>query len=829
MGLRTLRAAVLAVALLILGPAGHALAGEITNSSEDLRTGWYPAESAITPGLVTGGTFGQEWSTPVTGQVYAQPLLDGATVLVATEENDVYALNASNGEVEWEKYLGAPPWNPEEKEVECSDLEPKVGVTSTPVIDTATGVAYMTHKTGAGTGTQWYMDAIEMASGAEKPGFPVLLAGRSQNNGEEFNARYELQRPGLLLMEGVVYAAFGSDCDAGSYKGWIFGVSEAGALKVRWTDERYAGSGIWQSGAGLMSDGPGTIVFATGNGSTPTPGTPGNQPPETLGESVVRVRVEKEGENLQLEPTDFFAPYDAESLSKNDADFASGGVTGLPPEYFGTTSVPHIAVAVGKDGYVYLLNLEHLGGIGEGKNGGDDVVQKIGPYGGVWSRPGVWPGEGGWVYIPTASNGESSSGSAGNLRVYSYGVSGENKPTLALQGTSSEEFGFGSGAPIITSAGTQSGSAVVWIEWAANGGGEGAQLRAYAAKPAYNSTTRKVEPVLLDSWPIGRSAKFATPGIGGGRVFVGTRDGHVIAFGSPVSAPLTAPPTEFQTTTLGSHTERTATLTATREVTITGLQTSPSPEFEMAPQPGLPVTLAQGETLAVPVRFTPGSTGPRGGTLTATLSNGEKVPFSLAGTGQASGPLLEGSPTVITFGGTSPGGSLSATATFRNVGSSNLEIQSVVTPGSPFHAEGVPAPGTEIEPQHSVTIPIDFEPTADGQYEEAIKVESTGGTIELHMTGTSAPPGVLAIEPEERTFGEVAVGGEATRSFVVADTGGSPITIYKSKPPTTEGGFEAVSEPPRGQRDRPRRTPRRDRPIRPEGDGARERRVDHQR
>ena len=178
------------------------------------------------------------------------------------------------------------------------------------------------------------------------------------------------------------------------------------------------------------------------------------------------------------------------------------------------------------------------------------MVQRIGPYGGVWSRPGVWPGEGGWVYIPTASAGTSAGGSAGNLRVYQYGISGSGSPTLSLQGTSAEAFGFSSSAPVITSDGTTPGSALVWIVWAPNGTGEGAQLRAYDPVPVDG------EPVLRWSAPIGTSAKFAIPGVGAGRLYVGTRDGHVLAFGSPVTPVLTGPATVFPTTTVGESAQR---------------------------------------------------------------------------------------------------------------------------------------------------------------------------------------------------------------------------------------------------------------------------------
>src|SRR4051794_20641527 len=137
-------ATICAVAAALLCSSAAAFASGITNSSEDLRTGWYPAESAITPSVVGGGTFGQEWSANVTGQVYAQPLLDENTVLVATENNRVYGLEPATGNQQWATTLTGEPWKA--AEIGCGDLAPEIGVTGTPVIDPATDVAYMTHK-----------------------------------------------------------------------------------------------------------------------------------------------------------------------------------------------------------------------------------------------------------------------------------------------------------------------------------------------------------------------------------------------------------------------------------------------------------------------------------------------------------------------------------------------------------------------------------------------------------------------------------------------------------------------------------------------------------
>jgi len=789
MRIRRIAASVAAAMAALLIAAATASASGITNSSEDLRTGWYPGESEITPGLVSGGTFGQEWSAGVEGQVYAQPLLDEGTLLVATEKNRVYGLDPATGAKQWTTTLGGTPWNP--GEISCSDLTPEIGVTGTPVIDPATDVAYMTHKayaSGSSGPVRYWMDAIELASGHEKAGFPVELAGTAQNDkSQTFTPRTQLQRPGLLLLEGVVYAAFGSDCDADPFQGWIFGVTEGGTVKARWTTETGdSGSGIWQSGAGLTSDGPGTILFSTGNGATPLAPTLGSEPPGTLGESVVRVRVQGNGE---LKASDFFAPYDGATLAAWDADFASGGVTGLPSTWFGTSSVPHLAVAVGKDGYVYLLNRDSLGGIGEGPGEGDKVVQRIGPNGGVWSRPGVWPGQGGWVYIPTASNGKSAGGSAGKLDVYRYGVSGGGQPTLSLAGESSDAFGFGSGAPVVTSSGTSAGSALVWTEWMPNGSGSGAQLRAYDPVPVEG------RPPLRWSAAIGTAVKFGTPGVGAGRIYVGTRDGHVLGFGSPVKQPLSGPATEFPTTTLGSHSVKSVTLTANEPLEVAELASSAPSEFELGTAtPALPAHLAAGQSISFPVTFTPGATGPRAGTVTATLGGGAKAQFSLSGKGQTGTAKLEASPTVLSFGGTAVGSSVSATATFSNVGASPLEVQSVSAPEAPFtvEASALPKPKAQLGPGQSITIPVSFEPDSIGSYTSSLDVQTSAGGAEVQLTGAAAPPGVLQIAPEAVEYGGVGVGGVATRSFTVSNTGGVAITIFKSKPPLG-GEFTATT------------------------------------
>lgn len=501
----------------IAAAGAPAVADTTTAGGDSLRTGWYPNQPALTPALVGDGAFGQLFSTPVTGQVYGQPLVSNGVLFVTTEDNWIYGLDPVTGAVKWQRNVGTPV---NASDVGCPDLSPHVGITATPVIDpSGSGTAYFTAKTYEGDGSPvYYMHGVDLATGAERANFPAQISGTAQNDSTRmFNAKFQLQRPGLLLMGGVVYAAFGGLCDIRPYQGWVFGISTtSGATTARWVaiGGGSDGAAIWQSGGGLVSDGPGRILLATGNsfdGGTPPPGTPGTQPPDGLGESLVRLNVQGNG---QLEATDFFAPYNADSLDSVDRDFGSGAPIALPPQ-FGTESVPDLAIAAGKEGYLYLLDRSNLGGIAEGPNGTDSVVQRIGPYNSVLSRPAVWPGDGGYVYY-----------TMGNLlRVFQYGVDGDGKPSLSLAASSTDAFAYVSSGPVVTSNGTASGSAIVWIIRTPVTSGQNAQLRAYlpVSSGAY--------PTLIWSAPIGISSKFNPPGVGDNRIYVGTADGHVIGFG----------------------------------------------------------------------------------------------------------------------------------------------------------------------------------------------------------------------------------------------------------------------------------------------------------
>ncbi len=507
---------------LLLLTSGLALAGNVTNSGDDGRTGWYPDAGYITPAIVSSPSFGQRWNTTLNGQIYGQPLVAIGRVFYVTQTNWVYSLDADTGAILWSKNLGTP-WN--SADVGCNNIAPTVGITVTPVIDDDTNVMYLVNKTyDAGIGAS-YMHALDLISGAEKPGFPVKIQGNAQNSpSQPYDSVHQHARVGLLLMNGVVYAGFGAHCDFGPWQGWVFGIDTSGQIKARWTSRgavNQNGAAIWMSGNGLVSDGPGRIIFATGNGGGQTVATPGNTPPVNCGECVERLDVQPDG---TLIAKDFFSPWNAagtfaqNGLDLFDLDLSSSGGAVMPQPYFGTTTYPHIMVQAGKEGYLYLLNRDDLGGLKQASATSDKVIQRLGKFAGVWSRPGVWPGDGGYVYL---------SGNGAQLRGFKYSVDGSNKPVLTQTGVSLATFGYGSGAPVITSDGTRAGSAIVWHSYSQDDSGVNAALRAYDPVPSGTNL------ILRASFNIGTIAKYHNPTAARGLVFIGTRDAHAIAFGGP--------------------------------------------------------------------------------------------------------------------------------------------------------------------------------------------------------------------------------------------------------------------------------------------------------
>jgi hypothetical protein len=517
--------------------------------------------------------------------------------------------------------------------------------------------------------------------------------------------------------------------------------------------------------------------------TSPSGSIAGHTPPANLGESVVRLAVQPD---QTLKATDFFTPYDAPTLDQRDLDFGSGAPVALPAQ-FGTPADPHLLVAVGKEGYVFLLNRDNLGGVGQGPGGGDAAVARLGPNGGVWSSPAAWPGDGGYVYVPTAGNPTQPGG--GNLMAYQFGATAQGVPTLTNDGVASQAFGYGSGRPVVTSNGTASGSALVWIV-RTDTSGPIADLQAYNPVPV-NGVLQ-----LVGQWPIGTAAKFSQPGIGINKIYVGTRDGNVMGFGAPISPTLTGTGTTFSPTVVGQVSGATTTLTATAPVTVTRLLVSGSSFALAQPTPTTPAQLTAGQSLSVPLDFSPSSPGDTAGTLTA-ITDSTILNLPLSGTGLAPGPSLASQTKGLSLGGTPLGGQLSGTVTFTNLGAQALTIAGVTAPSAPFAVSGAPSSGAVIPSNKSFTVTVSFNPTTAGNYTSDLILNSDGGNVDVTLTASATVPSVLKISATTVGFGTTTVGRAVTQTFTLNNVGGSPLTITKSKPPAA-GAFVADTALPEG-------------------------------
>ncbi|HVZ75021.1 MAG TPA: choice-of-anchor D domain-containing protein [Polyangia bacterium] len=757
----------------VLDDPGSMMAGD------SLRTGWYPDEPMLDPTTVGSPYFGQIFDTLIDGQVYAQPLVANGVLFVATESNWIYALDPATGSLEWSRRL-ATPWNA--ADLNCGDLTPTIGVTGTPAIDESTGTAYMVSKTYA-SGTSgpgaWYAHAIDLATGAERPGFPVEIAGKASNQPDEvFDPTYQMQRPGLLLMDGVVYAGFGAHCDEGTYYGWIVGISTNGAITTMWSTEagpaHTKGGGIWQAGGGLVSDGDGQMLFATGNdwvaASTPIAG---HTPPGNLGESVVRLSVADDG---SLSATDFFSPGESTALNQGDVDLGSGAPMGLPST-FGTKTHPNLLVEIGKSGFIYLMDRDDLGGFKSAADGSDRVLQRLGPYGGVWGKPSVWPGDGGYLYDPVVNGCNDSTNMGGCLRAFKIAATADGTPTLASVAASKDGFGYGSSAVVVTSDGTKAGSALLWSTWLNTWDGMGAQLRAYDAVPSNGSLN------LRFVTGIGQASKFTTPVVSNGRVYVGARDGHILGFGVSGAPPVRAEGVAFAPTLLGATSTSSVKLTASTAVNIMALGLSG--DFSLDPSaPATPLSLAAGDTVTLPIDFHPSVEGPLGGALQTTTDKGT-FSIPLSGVGLSATPKLAPSPALVTFASQIIGTTTSSSVTFTNVSTSAVVISNVMAPAAPFTATGLPAAGTSVAAGGSFTVAISFAPTTAGSSAGFLSVDASGAVAAVAIEGAGMIGGRLHLVPAVLDFGAVTVGESAKSSFTLYNDGDAPITIQKSKPPTS--------------------------------------------
>lgn len=378
-------ALVLAITLMAAGQTAVT-----TYHNDTYRTGWNSTETTLTPANVNPTQFGILANVTLDDQVDAQPLVvpnvittvgthpgTYTVVYVATGSNSIYAINADNGKVLFSVNLGTPVAKP----LGCPNNGANVGIDSTPVIDVASSTMYVVAYVQSSTGPAYYVHALDLGSLVDKV-TPVLVAAShtlTDGSSFSFNAKYQRQRPGLLEANGNIYVGFGSFCDydPGKSRGWLLGwntttlapLASNQVTDTQATSKRtYFLSSIWMSGYGPTVDDSGNVLFVTGNSDSSGTAYDGVTDIE---ESVIKVSADLS----TIE--DLFTPSDWSTLDKTDGDFGSGGVLVLPDQ---PGAIPHMAVAAGKEGNMFLMNEDDLGGYSSSTNNVLDTVS----VGGCW-------------------------------------------------------------------------------------------------------------------------------------------------------------------------------------------------------------------------------------------------------------------------------------------------------------------------------------------------------------------------------------------------------------------------------------------------------------
>ncbi len=525
------------------GPLGFAVT---TNRYDNTRNGANLYETTLNVANVGGPKFGLQFTRQVDGHMYAQPLylpnlmINGAThnvVFVATENDSVYAFDADSPTAIaplWKVSLGTSvPLLPSANaynlplsagsNMSCRDMFPRVGITSTPVIDRATGRMYVVAETQDSPGVfAQRLHALDVLTGMEVAGSPVTIQGSVPGTAignvggvVAFDPFFHLNRPGLLLNGGNVYIAFSSHCDmipnqglvnATTYHGWVFSYA-ADSLKqtgILNTTPNGTKGGIWQSGMGLVADAKGDVYIVVGNGDI----DPANTGAE-LGLSVARLSLTPTG----LKTMDWWTAFNATALNASDVDLTSAAV--LLPN-------PNVIVAGGKDGNLYVLDPANLGKFSTASN---NILQtfKAGAAH-IHGGPVYWNGPQGPTIYAWPEGGT----------VRAFGFTGKTIKAAAVSMNTSDSALHPGGILSLSADGNKPGTGIVWATFtnvavdtpAATPGHAGdawhwlvhGAFYAFDATnlttPIWKSTTNRARD------DIGIYAKFDSPMVANGRVYI---------------------------------------------------------------------------------------------------------------------------------------------------------------------------------------------------------------------------------------------------------------------------------------------------------------------
>lgn len=496
----------------------------LTYHNDIARTGQNLNETILTKANVNSSTFGKVGFYPTDGLVDAEPLYASQVtvpnqgthnlLLVASEHGTVYALDADSGTTIWSKsMLGASETTSDDRG--CGQVTPEIGVTSTPVIDRTLGLngaVYVVAMSKNGSTYHQRLHALDLALGTELFGGPAEIQATFPGTGDNsngtdviFDPGQYVERPALLLLNGVIYTAWASHCDIRPYTGWIIGYNAANLAQTAVLNITPNGNegAIWMSGAGPAADNSGNIYFLDANGDFDTNLNASGFPSDgDYGNAFMKLSAS--GNKLAV--ADYFEMHDQSDENSTDTDLGSGGEMLLPDLTNGSGQTLHLAVGAGKDGNLYVVNRDSMGKFNPNT---DNIYQEL---------PGVLSG--GVFSAPAYFNGTIYYGAVG-APIQAFSISNA-KLSASPSAQTANSFGYPGATPSISANGTS--NAIVWaIE-----NSSPAVLHAYDAASLaelYNSNQ-----AANGRDQFGSGNKFMTPTIVNGKVFVGTPNG-VAVFG----------------------------------------------------------------------------------------------------------------------------------------------------------------------------------------------------------------------------------------------------------------------------------------------------------
>ena len=493
-----------------------------TYHNSNSRAGLNSTEVRLTPANVGTPAFGKLGAVTVEGAIFGQPLYvpQVATtsgthnlVIVATEHDQVYGIDADSRQIVWHTDLlgsSGTVTTVDPNDVNCSAIAPEIGITGTPVIDTTSSTVYLvarTKETQSGQPVFYQrLHALDLATGLDKL-TPTIIATPPDPSGQfgvaQFSPLLNNQRSALLLANGQVYVAWASHCDLNNYQGWLMAF-DAGTLQLTqgWTSEPSGqAGGIWMAGGGPAADDSGNVYLAVGNGWSDVMSGGAN-----YGDSVVRFQAS----GGQLSVADYFIPFDWVTLDDEDRDLGSGGPILLPDQKGGSHS--HLLVLAGKAAKVYMLDRDNLG---QSQPSGDDQIVQSFQSDGKLSlcTPAFWNNH---LYFGWLS---------GPIESFPYNPTTQQISVTPSSTTLPFDVGYPGATVSISSNGNLDG--IVWL--LRNDG-------AYADLRAYNATDLRLELYSSEDSPSrdqsGPSVTFGVPTVADGYVFVGAR-GELDIYGLP--------------------------------------------------------------------------------------------------------------------------------------------------------------------------------------------------------------------------------------------------------------------------------------------------------